>query len=124
MVITLLIIHALVTIAMIGLILLQKSDGSGPLGIGGGNNALFTARGVANILTRTTAVLAALFIGNCILIGILTNRELQNNSILFSQPEKKQEKTVKKEQKPQEKEPTKPVEEPAKPVQKSEQNPS
>lgn len=123
MIITLLIIHAFVTIALIGLILLQKSDGSGPLGIGGGNNALFTARGVANILTRTTAVLAALFIGNCILIGILTNRELKNNSFLFSQPARKQEKTVQKKPEPQAKDPVKPAEEPSKPVQTSDQNP-
>lgn len=77
MVIALLILHAFVTVAMIGLILLQKSDEAGPLGMGGGggNNALFTARGVANILTRATSFLAALFIGNCILIGVLTNRE-------------------------------------------------
>lgn len=84
MIVALLILHALVTIVMIGLILLQKSDGSGPLGIGGGGNALFTARGVANILTRTTAVLAALFIGNCLLIGVLTSRQ-QRDANLFTQ---------------------------------------
>lgn len=84
MIIALLILHALITIMMIGLILLQKSDGSGPLGIGGGNNSLFTARGVANILTRTTAVLAALFIGNCLLIGILTSKQIKQNSQIFA----------------------------------------
>lgn len=81
----LLIIHAFVTVAMVGIILLQKSDGAGPLGIGGNANSLFTARGVANILTRATAFLATLFIGNCILIGILTNREIKNSSNMFAE---------------------------------------
>jgi preprotein translocase subunit SecG len=76
MIIPLLIIHGFVTVAMIGLILLQKSDSSGPLGMGGGStNSLFTARGVANVLTRSTAFLAVLFVGNCILIGNLITRE-------------------------------------------------
>lgn len=81
MITVLLVIHAFITSAMIGLILLQKSDGAGPLGVGGGGtNSLFTARGVANLLTRTTSVLATLFIGNCILIGVLINN--QNDVIL------------------------------------------
>ncbi|GHS92320.1 hypothetical protein AGMMS49949_04300 [Alphaproteobacteria bacterium] len=82
MIVSLLVVHAFVTVAMIGLILLQKSEGAGPLmgGGGGGMNSLFTARGVANILTRSTAVLAFFFIGNCILIGILTNRELNQSA--------------------------------------------
>lgn len=110
MIITLLVIHVFVTIAMIGLILLQKSDGAGPLGIGGGNNnSLFTARGVANILTRSTAVLATLFIGNCLLIGILTNQEVNKTSKIFSQPVEKQKKIVKKSIKTSEKQENKSV---------------
>ncbi|MDR3285694.1 MAG: preprotein translocase subunit SecG [Holosporales bacterium] len=94
MIVLFLIIHVFVTLAMIGLILLQKSDSSGPFGIGGGQNSLFTARGVANILTRATAVLATLFIGNCILIGILTDREIKKESSFFhvSKLEKKDDK--------------------------------
>jgi preprotein translocase subunit SecG len=89
MVTVLLVIHAFVTVAMIGLILLQKSDSSGPLGIGGGGtNSLFTARGVANILTRSTAILASLFIGNCVLIGILTDREAKSDLISVSTKKK------------------------------------
>lgn len=85
MIYALLVLHGFVTLAMIGIILLQKSDDSGPLGIGGGgNNALFTARGVANILTRSTAVLGALFIGNCILIDRLTSKDLNKHQVLFA----------------------------------------
>ncbi|MDR0625245.1 MAG: preprotein translocase subunit SecG [Holosporales bacterium] len=90
MIVAFLILHVFVTIAMIGLILLQKSDSSGPLGIGGGGGqgSLFTARGVANVLTRTTAVLAALFIGNCILIGVLTDRESKEEGSFFTSTKK------------------------------------
>jgi preprotein translocase subunit SecG len=99
MIVALLVLHGFVTVAMIGLILLQKSDSSGPFGVGGGQNSLFTARGVANILTRTTSFLAALFIGNCLLIGVLTDREMKSEARLFDntvkEPEKKEETNAK-----------------------------
>ena len=61
MIVLLFIIHVLVAIALIGVVLLQKSEG-GALGIGGGGMSGFlTGRSTANLLTRTTAVLAALF---------------------------------------------------------------
>lgn len=56
-----LVIHLLIAIVMIGLVLLQRSEG-GALGIGGGGGGGFmTGRATANLLTRATAVLAALF---------------------------------------------------------------
>jgi len=56
------ILDIFVTIALIGVILIQRSEGGG-LGIGssGGMGAFMTGRGTANLLTRTTAVLATLF---------------------------------------------------------------
>jgi preprotein translocase subunit SecG len=92
MIIPLLVLHGFVTVAMIGLILLQKSDSSGPFGVGGGQNSLFTARGVANILTRATSFLATLFIGNCLLIGVLTDREIKQEARLFSEEQKSEKK--------------------------------
>lgn len=58
----LLVVHLIVAIVLIGVILLQKSEG-GALGIGGGGGGgnLFSARGVGNALTRTTAILALAF---------------------------------------------------------------
>ena len=58
----LLVIHLFVTLALIGVVLLQRSEGGG-LGIGSsqGMGAFMTGRGTANLLTRTTAVLGALF---------------------------------------------------------------
>ncbi|MGE4372719.1 MAG: preprotein translocase subunit SecG [Xanthobacter sp.] len=60
----LIVIHLLVVLALIGVVLIQRSEGGG-LGIGGGGGGggggFFTARGSANLLTRATAILAALF---------------------------------------------------------------
>lgn len=59
----LLVIHLIVALALIGAVLLQRSEG-GALGIGsggGGGGNLFSTRGVGNALTRTTAILAVCF---------------------------------------------------------------
>jgi preprotein translocase subunit SecG len=67
----LLVVHGLIALALVAVILLQKSEGGG-LGIGGGTGGgLMTARGAANLLTRSTTILAALFIGSSILLAVL-----------------------------------------------------
>ena len=54
-------IHLMIVLAMVGLVLIQKSEGGG-LGMGGGSGGGFmSSRGTANLLTRTTAVLAGGF---------------------------------------------------------------
>ena len=67
-----LVVHTLIAIALCGVILLQRSEGGG-LGIGGGGTAggLMSARGAADLLTRSTTVLAALFIGTSIILAVL-----------------------------------------------------
>ncbi|MEM9360441.1 MAG: preprotein translocase subunit SecG [Pseudomonadota bacterium] len=71
----LLIIHLIICAAMVGVVLLQKSEG-GALGIGGGGGGggFLTGRGTANLLTRTTAGLAAAFFATSILLSILSGR--------------------------------------------------
>jgi preprotein translocase subunit SecG len=77
-----LIIHLLLALALIGVILLQKSEG-GALGMGGGGMSGFmTGRSTANLLTRTTAVLAALFFVTSISLAILASREREPHSIV------------------------------------------
>ena len=56
----LLVIQIIICVALVGVILLQRSEG-GALGMGGGTGGLMTARGAGNLLTRTTAILATLF---------------------------------------------------------------
>jgi preprotein translocase subunit SecG len=57
----LLIVQTLIAVALIGVILMQRSEGGG-LGVGGSSSGFMTARGAADFLTRSTAVLGGLFI--------------------------------------------------------------
>lgn len=67
----LLVVHTIIAIALVGVILLQRSEGGG-LGIGGGTGGgLMTARGAANLLTRSTTILASLFIISSIVLAVL-----------------------------------------------------
>ena len=68
----LLIIHLFVTLALIGVVLIQRSEGGG-LGIGSsqGMGAFMSGRGTANLLTRTTAILAAIFFSLSLLLALL-----------------------------------------------------
>ena len=63
------VIHLMIVVAMIGLVLLQRSEGGG-LGIGGGGGFM-TNRGTANVLTRATAMLAAVFFATSLVLSLL-----------------------------------------------------
>jgi preprotein translocase subunit SecG len=81
MIILLLAIHILVAISLVGVVLLQKSEG-GALGMGGGGMSGFmTGRSTANLLTRVTAILAAAFMMTSVLLVVLHNRERAPQSI-------------------------------------------
>jgi len=73
-------IHLMIVIAMVGLVLLQKSEGGG-LGMGGGAGFL-SSRGTANVLTRTTAILAALFFATSLVLSIIAGFDRKPRSIL------------------------------------------
>lgn len=85
----LLIVHLLIVLALIGVVLLQKSEGGG-LGIGGGGGGgasggmggFMTGRGSANFLSRTTAVLAVCFMATSITLSILAGTQTEPTSIL------------------------------------------
>ena len=57
----LLIVQSLIALSLIGVILMQRSEGGG-LGVGGSSSGFMTARGAADFLTRATAVLGGMFI--------------------------------------------------------------
>ncbi len=63
------VIHLMVVLALVGVVLLQRSEGGG-LGIGGGSGFM-TARGAANALTRATAILAAAFFATSLILSIM-----------------------------------------------------
>ena len=70
----LLIVHLFVTLALIGVVLIQRSEGGG-LGIGSsqGMGAFMSGRGTANLLTRATAVLATAFMGLSLALALLNH---------------------------------------------------
>ncbi|HEV7254628.1 MAG TPA: preprotein translocase subunit SecG [Mesorhizobium sp.] len=63
------VIHLMIVLALVGVVLIQRSEGGG-LGIGGGSGFM-TARGAANALTRTTAILAIAFFATSLGLSIL-----------------------------------------------------
>lgn len=83
----LLVVHLIIAVAMILLILIQRNaqDGGGLMGGGGTMGGLFTARGSANALTRTTAILAAAFIITSLLLTIIANQGTPRAANLINQ---------------------------------------
>ncbi|MDE1938931.1 MAG: preprotein translocase subunit SecG [Alphaproteobacteria bacterium] len=82
----LLVIELLIAIALVITVLMQRSEG-GALGIGGGGSGLgglFSPRGAADTLTRTTAILAILFFGICLGLNLLVAHSSPQRSILDS----------------------------------------
>ncbi len=80
-----LVIHLMVAAALVGVVLMQRSEG-GALGIGGGGGGGFmSGRGTANLLTRMTAILAAVFFATSILLSVL-GRQGTAPSILTAPP--------------------------------------
>ena len=78
---SLLVLLVLVCIALGAVILLQRSEG-GALGMGGGPSGFMTARGAGDLLTRTTAILAAIFFGLCLLLTVLSGRMHAGGSVV------------------------------------------
>ncbi len=84
----LLIVHLIIAAAMVGVVLLQKSEG-GALGIGGGSGGgggFLTGRGTDNLLTRTTAGLALAFFTTSLLLSILPNLTKAPQESRFNRP--------------------------------------
>ena len=80
----LLLIHLMIALALVGVVLLQRSEG-GALGIGGGGGGFMTGRGTANLLTRITAALALCFFATSLLLTVVGNRTAPKGSA-FDKP--------------------------------------
>ena len=76
----LIVFHLIIVIALVGSVLLQRSEG-GALGVGGGGGFM-TGRGQANALTRATAILAAIFFVTSLGLTLLANFNRAPTSIL------------------------------------------
>ena len=74
------VVHLMVVLAMVGVVLLQKSEGGG-LGIGS-TGGFLSSRGTANVLTRTTAALAAIFFTTSLFLSILAGWDRKPSSVI------------------------------------------
>ena len=77
------VVHLIIVLALIAVVLLQRSEGG--LGLGGGGSGgvsgFMTGRGQANALTRATAILAALFFVTSMVLAIISHRGSAPRSI-------------------------------------------
>ena len=95
-------VHFVLALAIIGLILLQKHDSDGALGSSGGGAAsgMFSVRGQANLLTKSTAWLMTFFMINCLVMAKITKNtpstkksvidRVAESSVLQIEPKKKE----------------------------------
>ncbi len=74
------VVQALVAAALVGVILIQKSEGGG-LGVGGSPAGFMSARGAADFLTRATTVLATIFVGLSVVLAALAVRTTSGREI-------------------------------------------
>lgn len=84
MITVILVAHILLALALVGVILLQRSEG-GALGIGGGGaggGSMMSSRSAANLLTRVTAVLATCFIVTSMLLAVLSGGTSTPSSVI------------------------------------------
>lgn len=81
----LIVIHLMIVVALVGVVLLQRSEGGG-LGIGGGGGGAMTARGAGSLLTRATGILAAGFFITSLSLGILARYDDPSSGVLNQIP--------------------------------------
>ena len=86
----LLVIHIVLAIVMIAVVLVQKSEG-GALGMGGSSGGFMTTRGSANLLTRTTAVLAGCFFLSTLGLALAFKGGQKTSSVLDAPDEPRHE---------------------------------
>ncbi|WP_342238122.1 preprotein translocase subunit SecG, partial [Inquilinus sp. OTU3971] len=83
----LLVIHVLIAVSLIGVILIQRSEGGGlGIGGGGGGGGLVSIRGQANLLTRVTAGLAGAFMVTSIVLAIMAGAHRAGSAIVNEVP--------------------------------------
>ncbi|MFZ9448932.1 MAG: preprotein translocase subunit SecG [Alphaproteobacteria bacterium] len=83
----LIVVHIMIAIALVGVVLVQRSEGGG-LGIGasGGMGSFMTARGTTNLLTRTTGILAAAFMVVSLALALIAGAGRERRPAVPAQP--------------------------------------
>ena len=82
-----LILNIILAVLLVVIILLQKSEG-GALGLGASQDSFISSRSAGNFLTRTTAIIATLFIITSILLTIISREQISSSSVLEKIEEK------------------------------------
>ncbi|MEI6729660.1 MAG: preprotein translocase subunit SecG [Pseudomonadota bacterium] len=86
----LIVVHTMITFALIGIILVQRNAGDG-LGLSGSSsNSFMSGRSAANFITRTTAILATIFIVLSLAIGVVTANNHKTGSSIMQKLDEKQ----------------------------------
>jgi len=81
-----LVIHLLIAVGLVGVILIQRSEGGGLGIVGGTMGGMMSTRGTANLLTRTTGILAGCFFATSIVLAILAGGHSRPASIIDTLP--------------------------------------
>ena len=84
-----LILNIVLAILLVGVILLQKSEG-GALGLGASQESFVSSRSAGSFLTKTTTIIATLFIITSISLTIISREEISSSSVLEKIEEKKE----------------------------------
>ena len=84
-----LILNVVLAILLVGVILLQKSEG-GALGLGASQESYVSSRSAGSFLTKTTTIIATLFIITSISLTIISREEISSSSVLEKIEEKKE----------------------------------
>jgi len=82
-----LIVNVILAVLLVGIILLQKSEG-GALGLGASQDSFISSRSAGSVLTKATAIIATLFIITSISLTIMSKDEFSNSSVLEKIEEK------------------------------------
>ena len=79
----LLVTHTILVLFLIVMVLIQRTDSDGLSGLGGGGNQFMTGRAKGSLMTRTTAILAALFMATSLILAIMAG-QMTKSSIVDS----------------------------------------
>jgi len=83
-----LVLNIILAVLLIGVILLQRSEG-GALGLGVSQDNFISSRSASSFLTKTTAIIATLFIMTSIVLTIISKEEISSTSVLEKVEEEK-----------------------------------
>ena len=89
---TILILNIILAVLLVGIILLQKSEG-GALGIGVSQDSFISSRSAGSVLTKATAIIATLFIITSISLTIMSKEKFSSSSVLERIEEEKEDST-------------------------------